>query len=138
MKPTAPLRNNFSVLAPDPARGLSLSRSMVTRPICIGVLTTLAVVCSSIAYADEPHLRALEAKAVCVALAQYQATSPKADLRHFQIIVGKEGKNFDIIFLPDPDPTDPHPVGGSTKYGAEVHYIISPRTYKILKMHLAR
>jgi hypothetical protein len=26
MKPTAPLRNNFSVIATDPARGLSLSR----------------------------------------------------------------------------------------------------------------
>jgi hypothetical protein len=111
---------------------------MVTRRISIAVLMGFGVVCFSIAYADESHLRALEAKAVCVALVQYQATSPKADLRHFQIIVGKEGKNFDIIFLPDPDPSDPYPVGGSTKYGAEVHYIISPRTYKILKMHLAR
>ena len=67
---------------------------MVTRHIRIAVLTGFAVVWFSIAYAGEPHLRALEAKAVCVALAQYQATSPKADLRHFQIIVGKEGKNF--------------------------------------------
>jgi hypothetical protein len=111
---------------------------VVTRRIYIALLAGLAAAWCSIADADEPRLRALEAKAVCVALAQYQATSPKADLRHFQIIVGKEGKNFDIIFLPDPDPSDPYPVGGSTKYGAEVHYIISPRTYKILRMHLAR
>src|SRR5438874_5269338 len=111
---------------------------MVTRRNCVVVLTGFAALSFSLAHADEPHLRALEAKAVCVALAQYRATSPKADLRHFQIIVGKDGKNFDIIFLPDPDPSDPYPVGGSTKYGAEVHYIISPRTYKILQTHFAR
>ena len=101
---------------------------MVNRGTLIALLTTFAIVLPSIAHADESHLRALEAKAVCVALAQYQATSPKAALRHFQIIVGREGKNFDIIFLPDPDPSDLYPVGGSTKYGAEVHDIISPRT----------
>jgi len=111
---------------------------MVNRGTLITLLTTFAIVWPLIARADESHLRALEAKAVCVALAQYQGTSPKADLRHFQIIVGREGKNFGIIFLPDPDPSDPYPVGGSTKYGAEVHYIISPRTYKILKTHFAR
>ncbi|SRR6266436_8514107 len=109
---------------------------MTTRCTFITLLATFAVVC--VVRADESHLRALEAKAVCVALASYQATSPKADLRHFQIIVGTDGKNFDIIFLPDPDPSDPYPVGGSTKYGAEVHYIISRRTYKILRTHLAR
>ncbi|SRR6266545_7580969 len=90
------------------------------------------------AHADESHLRALEAKAVCVALADYQTKSPKADLRHFQIVVEKDGPNFDIIFLPDPGPGEKDLVGGSTKYGAEVHYIISPRTYKIVKIHLAR
>ena len=109
---------------------------MVKRRTFVALLATFVVV--SVVGANESRLRALEAKAVCVALASYQATSPKADLRHFQIIVGKEGKNFDIIFLPDPDPSDPYPVGGSTKYGAEVHYIISPRTYKILSTHLAR
>jgi hypothetical protein len=102
----------------------------------IALLATCSVV--SVGRADESHLRALEAKAVCVALARDQAISPKADLRHYQIIVRKDGKNFDVIFLPDPDPSDPYPVGGSTKYGAEVHYIISPRTYKILRVHFAR
>jgi hypothetical protein len=109
---------------------------MIKRRTFLALLATFAVLC--LARADESRLRALEAKAVCVALANYQATSPKADLRHFQIIVAKEGKNFDIIFLPDPDPSDPYPVGGSTKYGAEVHYIISPRTYRLLRTHLAR
>src|SRR2546423_14344681 len=79
---------------------------MLTRRNCIVVLTGFAALSFSLAHADEPHLRALEAKAVCVALAQYRVTSPKADLRHFQITVGKDGKNFDIIFLPDPDPSD--------------------------------
>src|SRR4051794_24666166 len=111
---------------------------MVRRRTFVPLVTTFTVVFFSLADADEPSLRALEAKAVCVALAQDQATSPKADLRHFQIIVSRDGGNFDIIFLPDRGPGEKYLVGGSTKYGAEVHYIISPRTYKILKVHFAR
>jgi len=93
---------------------------------------------SASALGDSASLRALDAKAVCVALAECQRTSPKADLRHFSIIVDRDGNNYDIVFLPDRGPGEELLVGGSTKYGAEVHYIISRRTFKILKMHLAR
>ena len=93
---------------------------------------------SSPTRADSPSVRALDAKAICVALVEYQRTSPKADLRHFSIIVDRERNNYDIVFLPDRGPGEELLVGGSTKYGAEVHYIISRRTFKILKMHLAR
>ena len=49
------------------------------------------------ARAEEPRVRALEAKAICVALAAYQKTSPDADLRHFSILVDKEGRDYDIV-----------------------------------------
>jgi hypothetical protein len=90
------------------------------------------------ARAEEPQVRALEAKAICVALAAYQKTSPDADLRHFSILVDKEGRDYDIVFLPDLGPGEKPHTGGSTHYGAEVHYIISHRTFKILKVHFAR
>ncbi len=87
---------------------------------------------------DVPTVRALEAKAICVALAALLASAPKVDLPHYAVLVGREGKNFDIVFLPDSGPGEENMVGGETMYGAEVHYIISPRTYKILEVHYAK
>ena len=109
-------------------------------------LETIAIACAaagllacSCAWAKEPlELRASDAKAVCVAFAAFQASAPKADLRHYAVLVHKEGKNFDIVFLPDPGPGEETMVGGATKYGAELHYIVSSRTFKVLTMHYAR
>ena len=92
---------------------------------------------NSILHAESPTIRALEAKAICAAFTEYQRTSPNADLKHFSIIVDREGKDYDIVFLPD-SPPGVVSTGGSTKYGAEVHYIVSHRTFKILSMHFAR
>jgi hypothetical protein len=66
------------------------------------------------------------------------ASAPKIDLPHYSVLVAKEGRNFDIVFEPDPGPGEEKLAGGETKYGAETHYIIAPRTYKILEVHYAR
>ena len=49
-----------------------------------------------------------------------------------------KGKNFDVVFLPDSGPGEELMVGGATKYGAEFHYIISSRSFRVLNMHFAR
>ena len=87
---------------------------------------------------EKPRVRALEAKAISVALAAFQAAAPKADLRHYSVLIGRDGKNFDVTFLPDPGPGEELMAGGETKYGAEIHYIISPRSFKIIRTHFAR
>ncbi len=92
----------------------------------------------SAAPAEEVRVRALEAKAVCVALAAFQESAPKADLEHYAIVIGREGRNYHIIFAPDPGPGEETLVGGETKYGAVRGYVIAPRTFKILEMHFAK
>jgi len=75
----------------------------------------------------------LEAKAVCVALAAFQESAPNADLKHYAIVIGREGRNYHIIFAPNPGPGEETLVGGETKYGAVRGYVIAPRTFKILR-----
>jgi hypothetical protein len=102
------------------------------------VLASAFALCSSHGESNEPRLRAFEAKAVCAAFAAYQSMAPKADLRHFAIWIDKEGSDYDISFVPDFGPREkPHP-GGGTDYGAEVHFIVSHRTFKVLRYHFAR
>jgi hypothetical protein len=118
---------------------LDVSRPIVKQAVVLcGVICSIAVSSMCAQPAAEPRVRALEAKAICPALAAFQAAAPKADLRHYAVLVGKEGRNIDVVFLPDPGPGEEFMVGGATKYGAEVHYIISPRTFKVLRMHYAR
>jgi len=94
--------------------------------------------CSRAGAKEPAELRALEAKAICVAFAAFQASAPKADLRHFSVLVHTEGKNYDVVFLPDPGPGEEFLAGGETKYGAEVHYIISRRTFAVVRKEFAK
>jgi hypothetical protein len=62
------------------------------------------------------------------------------DLRHYSVQVERHGKKIEIIFVPDQPPLKPNEAGtsGGTKYGWEVHYIVSLDRLKILEEHYAR
>jgi hypothetical protein len=87
---------------------------------------------------DEPQIRALQAKAMCVALAAFQAEAPKADLRHYSVWLEMEHGNYHVVFVPDAGPGEEFLVGGETKYGAVRGFVISRRTFKILERHFAK
>ena len=73
-----------------------------------------------------------------MALHAFQWEAPKADLRHYSIIIERERGDFDVVFLPDSGPGEKFLAGGQTKYGAEIHYIISHRTFTLMRKHFAR
>ena len=107
------------------------------------LFVVLLLVCSADAMdasaaASEPRVRAREAKAICVALAAFQASAPRAKLRHYAVHVGREGKNYHIVFSPDPGPGEAGLVGGETKHGAVIGYVISHRTFRVLGSHYAK
>ena len=62
------------------------------------------------------------------------------DLRHYSVEIERHGKKIEIIFVPDQPPLKPNQAGtgGGTKYGWEVHYIVSLDRMKVLEEHYAR
>lgn len=87
---------------------------------------------------EGPHLRALEAKAICAAFAAFHASAPKADLRHYAVYLGKEDGKTAVTFLPDPGPGEEFLAGGETAYGACVTYILAPKTFKVIGKHYGK
>ncbi|MEY2536859.1 MAG: hypothetical protein QOG67_599 [Verrucomicrobiota bacterium] len=114
-----------------------MSRRRVNRLLITSAIGWLTAVSALSAQPHEPRLRGTEAKAVCVALGAFQKLAPKVDLRHYSVYVEKQGKNFHISFVPDQFPGE-FVAGGGTKYGAEIGYVISHRTLKILEQHFTR
>jgi hypothetical protein len=109
-----------------------------TQSIAIALCAFVIVAFNSPAHGEEKTITALEAKAVAVAFAAYQKMVPRVNLRLFSVIIGRDGRDYDIVFLPDSPPGEEAGTGGGTRYGAEVHFIISPRTFKVVRWHLAR
>jgi hypothetical protein len=71
---------------------------------------------------------------------KYAGRPVYGDLRHYSVQIERHGKKIEIIFVPDEPPLKPNEAGtgGSTKYGWEVHYIVSLDRMKILEEHYAR
>jgi hypothetical protein len=62
------------------------------------------------------------------------------DLRHYTVELERRGRKLEITFVPEQPPLKANEAGtgGGTKYGWEVHYIISLDRMKILEEHYAR
>ena len=83
-----------------------MASARTTRWVLLAVASIVVAIAVSAAPPGEVRVRALEAKAVSVALAAFQQSAPKADLERYAIVIGREGRNYHIIFAPDAGPGD--------------------------------
>lgn len=92
---------------------------------------------------DTVHLSGNEVSAIILAARDFKAKkhSTMGDLRHFTVDLKRQGKEVEVIFVPD-EPKDPGPndeeVGGRTRYGYEVHYHVGLTPVRILRVEFAR
>ena len=116
--------------------------------VCFFVVTLLSGI--SIA-ADQRECSSSE---ICVSIAAFEAASsalkqfridqPKAQTKHFSILIQELPDHFDIEFVPDLTPTKSGsngeanymeiPSGGANRYGRDVLYQVSKASGKILKV----
>ena len=88
---------------------------------------------------DSSHpITALEARALCIAFGAFRSEAPTADLKHYSVSIDRIDKDFDVAFIPEASRKNPGLIGGETEFGAEIHYIVSYRTGKIIRKHFAR
>jgi len=107
----------------------------------ISSLSACAVVLGTpCAAAELPEIRGVEADAVSFAIQSFKSTARgkdaqggpvHGDLRHYSVQLERHGREFEVIFVPDPDPGSK--TGGRTAYGWEVHYHFSLKPLKLLK-----
>jgi hypothetical protein len=81
-------------------------------------------------------LTGLQLKACAVALEQFSKRYPTAQLDHFTVIAKDETDGFEVIFLPECDNWQER--GGVTKYGDEVHYVVSRDKFEIVRTYFGR
>ncbi|HEV2045999.1 MAG TPA: hypothetical protein VGQ95_05315 [Chthoniobacterales bacterium] len=70
----------------------------------------------------------------------YEGWPVYGDLRHYTVELKRHAGHFDVIFVPDQPHFKPNEAGpgGGTKYGWEVHYVLSLTPLKIIEEHYAR
>ena len=120
---------------------------MVKRASCIAGLLLAAFVSHAVA-ADERRVTAREAEAIAIALADFKSKQGSkidgrpvyGDLRHYTLVLERQGNRLHIVFMPGAVPLQPNEAGtgGSTKYGWAVDYYISLSTLKITDLHYER
>ena len=81
-------------------------------------------------------LSGAQLKAYSVGLEAFLNTPDAHNLEHYIIHLAKEDDSYDVVFQPETTPEDG--LGGYTKYGREIHYIVSKKDYKVLRMHYAK
>jgi hypothetical protein len=91
------------------------------------------------------EIRGVEGEAVPLAIQSFksrhdykdeQGWPVYGDLRHYRIQLQRHRREFEVVFVPDPDPGSK--TGGRTAYGWEVHYHFSLKPLKLLKEDYAR
>jgi hypothetical protein len=84
------------------------------------------------------EMTALQVKACCAAMKDFTDTESTSDLNHFTVEVSEENDSYEVVFIPDQVSDEPTVLGGKTKYGREVNYIISKSTLEIKRKSFAR
>jgi hypothetical protein len=84
-----------------------------------------------------------ELEACLAALAAFKREQPNADITNYHITVKERHHDFEVVFVPNqPESARSGPrritLGGSTIYGPVANYIVSKKSYEILRRSFAR
>ena len=94
----------------------------------------------AVAADEEIELDGPDVTALCFTLKRFASDYPQADLKHFSVFVEvpRDRGKAQIAFVPHPEPRKPGELvlrfGGSNRFGEEVHYEISRKPLKVLRM----
>ena len=109
------------------------------KQLCLSLLIMIAIVTTCIGSERKKfEMTALQVKACCVAMKDFTNTESTSDLNHFTVQVSEQNDSYEVVFIPDQVPGEPATLGGRTKYGQEVHYVISKSTWEIKRKSFAR
>jgi hypothetical protein len=81
-------------------------------------------------------MRGAEAEAIAVAVSAFKKIYAKPDLKHYSVQYVRRGSNLQITFTPDSGRQNI--IGGATEYGPAMTYVISLRTFKIVRYNFWR
>jgi hypothetical protein len=91
---------------------------------------------------DKPTLTGAEAAALSVAVEAFKKIYAKPDLRHYTVELARRKNELEITFVSDnPEKVDskhPGTVGGGTIYGPDMTYVVSLKTFKIVRYNFYR
>lgn len=102
--------------------------------ICLFSLVPMAL-----ATEKEVEIEGSDVAALCYAMKKFAKDYPHADLKHFSVYVevSEDSSQAQIAFVPLPEPRKPGElvlnVGGSNKFGEEVHYVMSRKPLKVVR-----
>jgi hypothetical protein len=114
----------------------------MARTACSICLSSLASI--TFATDKEIELEGSDASALCYALKAFTRDYPKTDLKNFSVYieVPDDRKLAQIAFVPLPEPVNLKTLvlrlGGSNKFGEEVHYVLSRKPLKIVRKFYGR
>lgn len=104
-------------------------------------MALIALCLSNICWAKEMEavkITGAQLKACAVALEDFSKGKDAANLTNFTVEVSESKDSREVIFIPNQVPGEPTTRGGKTKYGTEVHYLISNDKNIIIRKSFAR
>jgi len=110
---------------------------MITKKaiVILGVALTFGSPCLA---GDTTKLTGVQLKVCAVAFAEFSKAEQKADIHNYTVEILESSESYEVVFAPN------HPVGestvrgGETKFGKEIHYVISKKTFKITRTFFGR
>jgi hypothetical protein len=118
-------------------------RTKTEKSVITSVLIAGLILSHSVVARDKTNLIGAEAEAISVAVEAFKKIYAKPALRHYTVQLARRRKNeLEITFVADnPEKVDsghPGTVGGGTIYGPDMTYVVSLKTFKILRYNFYR
>jgi len=108
----------------------------------IAAILWAGITSTHISFALNNSLTGPEAAAISVAVDAFKKIYAKPDLRHYTVELVRHKDELEITFVPDnPEKVDsrhPGTLGGGTVYGPDMTYVVSLKTFKILRYNFYR
>ena len=113
------------------------ARLAIKSLLMIGLMSTHTVLA-----VDKIKVAGAEAAAISVAVEAFKKIYARPDLRHYSVEFARRKNELEITFVAEnPEKVDnrhPGTVGGGTIYGPDMTYVVSLKTFKILRYNFYR
>ena len=114
-----------------------ITKSAITAIVLVGLISSHTAVAF-----DDTHLAGDEAAAISVAVEAFKKIYAKPDLRHYTVELARRKNQLEVTFVPDDpqkvDSRHPGVLGGDTVYGPAMTYVVSLKTFKIVRYNFYR
>ena|SRR2546427_5044356 len=98
--------------------------------LVISIMLLSTCVCFS-SETNVAKMTGIQLQACATALKEFIGSKDGANLEHYTVEVSQRSDQCEVIFVPNHPESVATVRGGATKYGQEVHYIVSRDRYEI-------